>query len=897
MSNFFHTHAHSHYSTLDGMSPVKEMIARVIENKQPGMALTDHGNMSGTFQLYKGLRKAGLLPFPGIEAYLVSDIQDKTAKRYHVTMFALTTEGYFGLVQLTTQSHQRENYHFKPLMDFAMLEAARDAGILDGVVATTGCWFGWVQQAFEEHAPTVMMSIDTFDQWTTEFRGAYRQAEKRAKRLASIFPNFFVEAQHHHQDADDVLVLLLHVLAVECGLPFIITQDAHYCDRGEVSLHGLMKALAYGGDPGDVSFPGDSYHLASTQWIRSHYIGMEDVWSDAESTYTYLIDNHAVSIPWLDKYQYHIPKIVDNPQQIMVRQCLKEKTRRNLPQKYADLLDYECDIIGKLGFADYFILIARMCNFCHERGILINARGSANGSLVCWLMGITEIDPILWKTNFDRFLSLDRERPPDIDMDIEFDRREEVIAWLRQQHEVANIGTYMRLGVSEDEDRGGIFVTFLSSERRRLGDVAYKATYGAVKGLNDLRVVKGNRFVDKLLKLGEMKVYRSPGVHAAGYLLGTKSHPIAGQMPLMLIPSSETMVTQMTMEDVEDGGWTKVDLLGLRTLSVMRRAMKMVGMKSWHEIPLNDSKVMSMLRQGRMDTGVFQLEGGAASRGCREVKVNSVHDLILVNALYRPATMNAGHKDTYLRNRNDKSRIIIPHPLFAPILEPTYGIPVYQEQVMDMLRALTFPTIELNRMLKAIKASNGNIHGASQTFNELKSLFIGNAAKAGLSEEEADEAWDFISTFNEYSFNKAHSTAYGLLGYRTAWMKVHHPLEYQTALLSVWAGTKNENRYVAETRRTGIRILPADINISGASWTIDKQRNAIRRGLVSIKGVGEKAAIEIAENRPYSSVQDLIDRTNGRIVTGGKTYPNEMKGVLAALHGARALQSVTGDDT
>lgn len=874
------------------MTPVKDMVQRVIDNKQPGMALTDHGNMSGAFQLYKGLRKAGLLPFPGMEAYLVSDVNDKTAKRYHVTMFALTTEGYYGLVRLTTSSHQRANYHYKPLLDLATLKKASDEGLLDGVVATSGCWFGWVQQSMEEHPD---------DPWPTMVR--------RAKVLASIFPHFYIEAQHHNQSGDDSIVQVLHQLAVRCGLPFVITQDAHYCDAKQSKLHSLMKGLAYGGEPGDVSFPGDSYHLASTNWIRAHYVGderLESAWEDAESTYGFLIDNHAVKLPFLDTYQYHVPQIARKPHAMLV-QLAKDGLAvmqadgllpESLPKRYSTRLSNELDVIGKLGMSDYFLMIADVCQWCRANDIFINARGSANGSLVCYLLGITEIDPLKWNTMFERFMSLDRERPPDIDVDIEHDRRQDVIDYLASKYETVRIGTYMRLGYQEDDDggHGSIFVSFLASERRRLGPEEYALKYKAVKSLDDLKVMKGTKFVNDLMALGDITVYRSPGVHAAGILLGTEDHPIEGMMPLMLIPSSETLVTQMVMDDCEDGGWIKVDFLGLRTLSVVHRTMRLIGMSSWNDIPLDDADTLKLIRQGRTNTGIFQLEGWTAAKGCREVGVKSVRDCILINALYRPATINAGHVDTYLRNRKDKSRIHVPHALFEPILRDTYGIPVYQEQVLDMLRALGFPTIELNKMLKAIKASNDKITAAEATFTALKSRFMSLSAKAGLTTEEADESWDFISTFSDYSFNRAHATAYGLLGYRTAWLKLHHPLEYHTALLDVWGGSNKESQYVVETRRMGVRILPADVNVSGASWTLDKQRKAIRRGLLSIKGVGEKAAMEIAANAPYSCIEDLIARTDSRAVTGGKNYPIELKGTIAALQAAGALRSLTGED-
>lgn len=878
-SSFFHTHVHSHYSTLDGTTPVEQLVSRAVELKFPGMSLTDHGVMSGVFEAYKGLRKAGLLPYPGLEAYLVSDPADKTAKRYHATMFALDTSGYEALVQLSTRSHKRENFHYKPLVGLAHLQEMSDQGLLNGLVCTSGCWYGWVQQAIEERPEN------------------YRpHMVRRLKLMASIFPHYYVEIQHHSRDDDDWVPSLMHELAVEIGLPVIITQDSHYCFKRQAPLHNMMKALAYGGDPGDSGFPGDGYHFASTEWMKVHYEDTPEIWDDAESTFEFLVDNNRVKLPFLDNYQYHVPKIVTGDSLKRLRRICESaladlSLTRSKRLEYTERLEYELAVIEEVRMADYFHLVSDVCNECHRRGIMINVRGSANGSLVCYLTGIIELDPIEWELSFDRFMSVDRERPPDVDVDIEDARREEMYEYISSKHEAYHISTYARLGVN-DEGGGGIMVSFMGSTRRRLGDDKFFRRYGKIKHIDDLRPIEGDEFVDLLEELGREKIYKSYGTHAAGILLGTKEHPIHRWMPLMLVSSSNTTVTQMTMGSAEDGGWTKLDLLGSATLTVARMALEMTDTDMrLTDIPLGDKEVMALIRKGRSSTGIFQLEGGTMARGCREMKVKTIHDLIVVNALYRPATINAGHVATYLKNRKDPSAIEYMHPIFEKVLGFTYGIPVYQEQVMSILRELGFSSKDLNRMLKAIKASNDKVAAAQATFQDLRKMFHKLAVKAGMTDQEANEAWDFIATFSDYSFNRAHATAYGLLGYRTAWIKHHYSLEFHTALLRKWGGTKNEARYAVEAKHNGHRLLQPDVNISGPTWTIDRSRKAIRKGLSSIKGIGVAAANEITAHAPYKSIQDLIARTNSKAVTGGKDI-NNLKGVLKALDDAGALESL-----
>lgn len=873
-SSYFHLHAHSHYSTLDAIETVEEMVAQVVRWGQPALALTDHGNMSGVFSLYKLCRKNGLLPFPGFEAYLVSDVKDKNAKRYHVTFSAFTTEGYQLLVKLCSMSHERENYHYKPRIDFAMIEAMNG---MPGVFATSGCWFGWPSQALDEYGFT---------------EAGFASLNRRLRKMASLFKHFHIEVQHHAQPNDNDLVRLLAEQAHKLGLPIVATQDAHYCDLADAPLHTMMKQLAYGGDPGDSGFPGDSYHLASTEWVRGHYEDpyLGNVWSEAESAYTDLLNTYSLKLPFLDKYQFHVPEMAANPDaklRVMCTQAMRKLGKDN--DKYKARLEYELATIKVTNFANYFLLTGKLCQWMRSQSIFFNARGSANNSLACWLMDITEVDPVLWKLNFDRFLTPDRVKPPDVDLDIEHTRRDEVVDYAKREYEVVQISSYSRLGYDE-YGQGSIFRTFMASSRRRVDDAEWEAKYKGLNGIGDVARVFGQQFADDLMALGDKVIYKSHGSHAAGFAIGTKALPIEGWMPTMLVASSGTRVTQPTMDDVEGAGYVKEDLLGSKTLTTMNMCLSMLGKPDWHWIPLRDPATFSMLRKGRTDTGVFQLEGWTASKGCREIGVKTVADIILVNALYRPAARDGGYTAQFLKNRASRTAYY-PHPIFEKHLAETWGVAAFQEQVLDILRDLGMGAAEMNQFLTALKVKHGGAEGARIMVAQ-KAKYAAVCKKVGMSVDEIDYSWGMVEGFAAYGFNKGHATAYSLLSYRTAYLKVHHPLEYHTALLATWAGSGDKEKvYAQEARRVGIPILAPHVNVSGFTWSLDKKRGAIRRGLLSIKGVGVAAAQEIEANAPYRDVHDLIARTNARMVTGGKSYAKDgtLTGVLKALDAHRAL--------
>lgn len=874
------------------MGTVEAMVARVAKLGQPGLALTDHGTMAGSIRLYKECQKRGLAAFPGTEAYVVRDVSDTAhrERRYHMGMLALDYRGYQALLKLSTLSHQRDRFFRKPLIDLSDLAALSDSGDADHIAVTTGCHFGLVMQAMYER----------IDQ-PYEARMALN---RMIKMLATWFPHTFVEVQRHGIDVDghnDSLdYVLLMEAAKELGLPVVFGQDSHYCLASHQPVHDLMKSICYFGDGEDFAFPGGPYHLASSAELQA--LGWAPgQWDRIEEGHAALLDLNRLSLPALDAYKFHVPEISGFPMKQLERKCEAGADKRKLivddswsPNPYRERLLYELRVIKTMGMANYFLLIEEATDWCRRNHVIVQARGSANGSLVCYLLGITEVDPIRWGTDFDRFLSVDRKKPPDIDLDIESSKRGVFIEWLKHRHpNMVHIGTYGRLGVTEEdngdgitEDKGSAIVQYMAAMKRRDKNFAGRVLPEHRQALN---------------KLSDMKVRKSLGVHAAGIVLPAVDHPVGAYLATALVASSNTTVTQMPMDDVEEAGYVKGDFLGLKQLETLNGALVNIGKapNDWDWMPWDDPKACKTLRSGNC-LGIFQFEGPATTRGGREMGVKSTLDAIICLALYRPALMNGGQKDQYLHNRKNK-RVdhVRLHKTFDKILDVTAGVPIFQEQVMQICKHLGMGYEDWNELIKAVKASNDKISEyALDTFAKIKPVFLRLCVKHGMTVDEAAEVWGAVVGFSDYGFNRAHATGYGITAYRSAYLKAHHPLEFMQSLLTVWVGTKKERLYVAEARRLGITIARCDVNISGAGWVIDpRQPMKLRKGLLSLDGIGANVAEAIIAARPpggWQTMEDFISAVPGKPVSGGKDYARTgaLIGKMAVLRDAGALQSL-----
>ena len=864
--SFWSLHTHSKYSVNDALPSVPNIVNRVAQMGQQGLGLMDHGNMAGSVELYQECIKHNIKPFPGSELYLVRTRADKSAKRYHVGVVAHSTQGYKNLVHLSTRTHQQ--FYHKPLLDLADMSELSETGVTEGLTLVTGCYFGLLPQTMATQG--------------------YQGAKQLLQAMSSWWPSLYVELQNHNIDhgdgwTDDTLAEALFDLANEVGLPCVITQDSHYVDESDKADHDTLKQMvSYGSDLDDAVFPGDGFHLADDSWMRSHHherrfhagiAGLRD-----------LLDKHTLSIPALDEYHYRIPEVADDPD----RRLAKRVKSHDLTKRERDRLDEELEVIKAAGMASYLLLTAAITDHARMEGIYYQTRGSAAGSLVCYRLGITNIHPLEWGLRFERFLSKDRTKPPDIDLDVEHNRRQDVIRWLETKYAVHQIGTWSELSMSGDEDGKGSLRVKYFSKMRQAGT--------PIEKWEDVPKAEQAR----LYALSDRAAYGSAGTHAAGLVVTSTRKQFDELVPLMWIASSKNYVTQHAMDQIEALGLVKEDVLGSKTLTVIGQTLTNLGRDrtgglDW--IPNREAKAFSMIRSGDTD-GVFQLEGWTARKGCKRLKPTTVKDVIAAMALFRPATMSSGGTDSFINRKHHNEQLPTRHPIIAEATKDTYGIVLYQDQVIVILRQMGMKADELTDFLKAVKASNKGVAKAQRVISSYMSWIHVKGTELGLTQADFDYLDAAFKGFGEYSFNLAHSTIYGLTAYRTAYLSVKHPLEWHHALLAVWAGDKDkEPQYLHTTRKRGLRVLRPEINTSGYTYTIDERRKCIRKGLLSIKGVGKQAADELITHQPFRSVEDVVNRCEAKKVNGGKAYLidhniTEANGTLKALYDAGALDNI-----
>lgn len=886
-SRFWSAHTHSVYSSQDALPQVSALVEKASQLGQRALGLTDHGNMAGSVELYKACTKAGIKPFPGLEAYLVpstelykADYKSRTTKaqRFHLGVLAVNETGYRHLVELNTAAHK--NHFHKPLIDFAMLSEFAEQGKTEGLAVTTGCFFGYlIQQLYHRGEDNARHWLYTLNSWFPE--------------------RTFVEIQNHfitHEDGttDDQVADRLVEMADQVGFPVVITQDSHYVEPHDKEEHEALKRLvAFGPDADDAVFPGDGFHLATENWIRDHHTGYRlDRGLDGLD---HLFGLGELRIPVLDTYSYSVPLTVPDPEAVLRERCERELEQRGLPRRYRDRLAEELEVVAASRMGGYLLLVADVAEYMKSTRILFHTRGSAAGSLICWLLGITTVDPVKWGLMFERFLSKDRTKPPDIDLDIAHDRRQDLIDWLGTRFSVHQIGTWMEMGLTKEEagedadSKGSLLVKYYSSQRKQqTGFYTWE------------QVPEHDR--DMLHRLANHRPFSGIGTNAAGLVITSTKKQFNDLVPLMHMsdpkhPDKRRLVSQYDLKGIEDLGLVKLDVLGSKTLTVLRKAMALLGRDDLDWIPLTDRQTFNFIKTGQT-AGIFQLEGGASARGVRDLQPSSIKDVIAAMALFRPATMQSGATKAYINRKHGREQAPARHEIIERHTKATHGILLYQEQVIAVLRDLGMGADDLTSFLKAIKASNANIGNAAQVIADLMDEVHSLCRKVGMSEADMEWLNEAFEAYSGYGFNSAHATVYGIAAYRCAYLAVHHPLEFHTALLDVAAGNKDkEPRYQKAVIARGHRILKADINASGLSYTLDTRRKAIRRGLLSVKGIGIKTAEEIVRCQPYTDVKDLCERVDHRKVTGVKGYRDtgdldQANGHLAALRDGGTLDSI-----
>ena len=784
-------------------------------------------------------------------------------------------------MNLSTLSHR--NHHYKPLVDYTMLAQLAEDGRTQGLAINTGCYYGYLAQTLlHEGEEPAMKFLYTLGEW---FDGSV-----------------YVEVQNHHiaheeGTNDDELADGLMGLADRMGLPLVITQDSHYLDEGDRADHeGLKRLVAFGPDPDDAVFPGDGFHVCDARWIAERH-GERRLARGLEGLAD-LLGRHTLEIPVLDSYTYSVPEVVENPQKAMQARCGAALTEifapKPVPTRYVNQLMEEFEVIAASGMAGYMMLVSQVTDWLRAKDIMFQTRGSAAGSLVCWTLGISNVDPIKWNLRFERFLSKDRTKPPDVDLDVAHDRRDELIEMLDTRFTAHQIGSWATYSLNDTVDESGD--TQRGSLRVRYFSASQKKDDGATSWDE---VPQSDK--DMLVSLSERHLYKGMGTNAAGVVLTSTQAEFEKLVPMAYMARGNTsgFVTQYSKDQIEALGLVKLDALGSKTLTVLDRTLRLLDqpIEAISMIEYKDGPSYQLIRSGYTD-GLFQLEGRATMRGLRDLKPTTIKDVIAAMALFRPAVMNSGATRAFIDRKHNRAGLPLRHALIMAVTKETHGIILYQEQVIDLLRGLGMGADDLTAFLKAVKASNKDIGSAGEVIESYQRWIHERCEQAGMGDEDQQYLHDAIAGFAEYGFNRAHATVYGLTAYRASYLAARHPLEYHTALLGVASegDSKKEKRYLQTTRRRNIKVVAPDINVSGASYTVDERRGAIRRGLQSIGGVGSISAARLEAMQPFDDLDDLVERAATQHVSGFKEYDGtgeSLTGVLGKLWESGALTTLT----
>lgn len=865
---YWSARTYSKYSIRVALPTVSSYVAAAAERGHPAIAITDTGTLSGAVELYRTARSRDINPIPGMDINVLVDKGNGRPLHGSVSLLALTTTGYRNLALLTRIAHVHNR---TGMVDFGDLASASEAGLLDGVACLAGPPSTGLLARMLTHAdPTSSRNV--------------------LAALAGWFGAGVYVELCPHADATPSDTAKAHTLsfalAQSVGVPCLVTTGARYLEPKDQQAWQTLNSLNAGTD---LHVPSTHpLHFHTEEEARAWYT--ERYWSAAMANMAILAERAKVRIPELDKFTIAVPDVSaprDPDQDLMdrVSEALAQRVEKGVVNAKHEVAYYarmneELEIVFDAGFSGYLLFTATVTDWIRSHDILYNTRGSASASLLCWLLDITSIDPMEWGLAFDRFLSRDRAKPPDVDIDVDPSRRPEIIDWLAATFPTMRIATFSTGRVSDGTPLTGSLVVQQRAMLRRTG-------YDTDAPLDD---VTENR----LRSLSAYEPYLSVGVGAAGFIVAPDEHTL-NAIGVQRVDSSDTVVSAFEKEDVEAMGYVKLDLLGVMTLSALRLIKESTGV-GW-DVPLDDKAVYSSLASGKTG-GLFQLEGRTFTTGMKRLKPTKLTDLVAAMALFRPAAMQSEGTDAYLRRRFRQEKTPTRHPLIERHVSDTYGVLLYQEQAISLLRDLGLTPEEIEDARKAIKASNAAVGAAERKMRSIVDKVMGLGKEQGMSLEDLSWLSEAMRAYANYGFNKAHAVSYAMVAYQTAWYKVHYPVQFWTAFLTVYTGTDHEKKYLKEIREAKIPIRGPHVNKSGADYSVDPDGKSIRKSLTSIKGVGAGAAEELARHAPYASLADLAARVNARKVTGAKALadahsPASCGGVITALAEAGALDELT----
>ena len=884
--NFTHLHVHTEYSLLDGSNKIKEYVDRVKALGMDSAAITDHGVMYGVIDFYRAARAAGINPILGCEVYVAPGSRfDREAgsgddRYYHLVLLAENNQGYSNLMKIVSKGYV-EGFYYKPRVDLSLLEKYHE-----GIIALSACLAGEVARFLT--------------------RGMYEDAKKAALRYQDIFGkgNFFLELQDHGIPEQQNVNQQLLKMHRETGIELVATNDVHYTLAEDAQPHDVLLCLQTGkklADEDRMRYEGGQYYVKSPE-------EMERLFPYAPEA---LENTHKIAQRCHVEIEFGVTKLpkFDVPEGYTSWEYLNELCFKGLEERYQPVteelkerLNYELSTIRNMGYVDYFLIVWDFIKYARDHDIMVGpGRGSAAGSLVAYTLGITQLDPIRYDLLFERFLNPERVSMPDIDVDFCFERRQEVIDYVRRKYgddcvvQIVTFGTLAARGVIRDVGRVmdlpyaqvDTIAKMIPQELNITIDKALQMNPELKKVYEDQKEI--HDLIDTAKRLEGLP--RHTSMHAAGVVISQKD--VSEYVPLSRA-SDGSIVTQFTMTTLEELGLLKMDFLGLRTLTVIQNAVHLIeqdaGVKlDMQHIDYNDKNVLDSLGTGRSD-GVFQLESAGMKNFMKELKPQSLEDVIAGISLYRPGPMD--FIPQYIRGKNRPDTIKYDCPQLEPILKPTYGCIVYQEQVMQIVRNLAGYTLGRSDLVRRAMSKKK----AAVMEKERQNFVYGNEEEGvpgcianGISEQTANKIYDDMIDFAKYAFNKSHAAAYAVVSYQTAFLIYYYPVEFMAALMtSVIEMPTKVAEYIQVCRQMNIKILPPDVNRGAYGFSVDN--GAIRYGLSAIKSVGRPVINALVEEREvkgeYRSLKDFIERLTGTV--NKRAIENFIKaGALDCLEGNR----------
>jgi len=884
---FTHLHVHTEYSLLDGSNKIKEYVARVKELGMDSAAITDHGVMFGCIDFYKAAKEAGIKPIMGCEVYVApnsrfdKELNGGEDRYYHLVLLAENNQGYNNLMKIVSKGFV-EGFYYRPRVDMEVLEQYHE-----GIIALSACLAGEVARNIQ--------------------KGLYDEAKKSALKYQRVFGegNYFLEMQDHGIPQQKLVNQQLMRLSEETGIELVCTNDVHYTYAADEASHDVLLCIQTGKkiqDENRMRYEGGQYYVKSPEEMEELFPYVPQALKN-----TYKIGQRCnVEI------EFGVTKLpqYDVPDGYTVWEYLNKLCYEGLAERYdlvtpelTQRLDFELKTIQEMGYVDYFLIVWDFIKYAEDNDIIVGpGRGSAAGSIVAYTLGITKLDPVKYQLLFERFLNPERVSMPDIDIDFCFERRQEVIDYVVRKYgkdrvvQIVTFGTMAARGVIRDVGR--------------VLDMPYAQVDAIAKMVpNELnitikRALEVNREFRKMYEenpdvteLIDMSrrlegLPRHTSMHAAGVVISQKS--VDEYVPLSRA-SDGSITTQFTMTTLEELGLLKMDFLGLRTLTVIQNAVRLVKEDTGVEIDTrnidyNDAKVLAMIGTGKTE-GVFQVESSGMKSFMKELKPQGLEDLIAGISLYRPGPMD--FIPQYIRGKNNQNSITYDCPQLEPILEPTYGCIVYQEQVMQIVRDLGGYTLGRSDLLRRAMSKKK----ASVMAKERQIFIHGNeeedipgCIKNGIPEAVANKIYDDMTDFAKYAFNKSHAAAYAVVSYQTAYLKYYYPVEFMAALMTSCIDNPGKvSEYILTCRQMKIQILPPDINLSVGNFSVDGR--SIRYGLSAIKGIGRPVQEAIVEERrkhgEYTSLRNFVERLTGKEVNK-RTIENFIKaGAFDGLRGNR----------